>query len=257
MIEYGQSDGPRHDPGRPRGRARASSSSTSTSTGPSRRPTTSRRSGRSASRSAASSAPSRASCRSRSWASRRTAATTTSRSGAATRTRSCPRRDDRQKPSQIGLWAIGGIIEHLGALTAVTASTVNSYRRLWDTGFWAPVFADWGYQNRTTALRVSAPGRFEYRSVDSAVNPYLSLRRADHGDAGRHRAQARPGRAGGAEHLRGDGGGQGGQEDPDDLRRRARRARGGRGGESRRCPARCTVSSCTTSATSGSATAPR
>ena len=52
---------------------------------------------------------------------------------------------------------------------------MNSYRRLWDTGFWAPVFADWGFQNRTTALRVSAPGRFEYRSVDSAVNPYLSM----------------------------------------------------------------------------------
>ena len=86
-----------------------------------------------------------------------------------------PETDDQQKPSQIGLWAIGGILEHLGALTAVTASTVNSYRRLWDTGFWAPVFADWGYQNRTTALRVSAPGRFEYRSVDSAVNPYLSM----------------------------------------------------------------------------------
>jgi glutamine synthetase len=86
-----------------------------------------------------------------------------------------PETDDQQKPSQIGLYAIGGILEHLGALTAVTASTVNSYRRLWDTGFWAPVFADWGYQNRTTALRVSAPGRFEYRSVDSAVNPYLSM----------------------------------------------------------------------------------
>ena len=86
-----------------------------------------------------------------------------------------PDTDDRQKPSQTGLYSIGGILEHLGALTAVTASTVNSYRRLWDTGFWAPVFADWGYQNRTTALRVSAPGRFEYRSVDSAVNPYLSL----------------------------------------------------------------------------------
>ncbi len=86
-----------------------------------------------------------------------------------------PETDDQQRPSQLGLWAIGGIIEHLPALTAVTASTVNSYRRLWDTGFWAPVFADWGYQNRTTALRVSAPGRFEYRSVDSAVNPYLSL----------------------------------------------------------------------------------
>ncbi len=86
-----------------------------------------------------------------------------------------PEGDDQRKPSQIGLWAIGGVLEHLGALTAVSASTVNSYRRLWDTGFWAPVFADWGYQNRTTALRVSAPGRFEYRSVDSAVNPYLSL----------------------------------------------------------------------------------
>ena len=64
---------------------------------------------------------SRASCRSRSWASRRTAATTTSRSGAATRTRSCRETDDQQLPSQIGLWAIGGILEHLGALTAVTA----------------------------------------------------------------------------------------------------------------------------------------
>jgi glutamine synthetase len=86
-----------------------------------------------------------------------------------------PDTKDLQKPSKIGLWAIGGIMAHQPALTAITCPTVNSYRRLWDTGFWAPVFADWGYQNRTTALRVSAPGRFEYRSVDSAVNPYLSL----------------------------------------------------------------------------------
>jgi glutamine synthetase len=73
----------------------------------------------------------------------------------------------------VGLHCVGGVMEHLGALTAIGSSTVNSYRRLWDTGFWAPVFADWGYQNRTCALRVSAPGRFEYRSVDSMVNPYL------------------------------------------------------------------------------------
>ena len=86
-----------------------------------------------------------------------------------------PETDDVQKPSQLGLWAIGGILEHLPALTCVSASTINSYRRLWDTGFWAPVFADWGYQNRTTALRISSPDRFEYRSVDSAVNPYLAL----------------------------------------------------------------------------------
>ena len=80
---------------------------------------------------------------------------------------------DERKPGPIGLHCIGGVMKHLDALTAIGSSTVNSYRRLWDTGFWAPVFADWGYQNRTCALRISAPGRFEYRSVDSMVNPYL------------------------------------------------------------------------------------
>lgn len=84
-----------------------------------------------------------------------------------------PDGDDPQMPGKVGLMAIGGIVHHLRALTAIGSSTVNSYRRLWDTGFWAPVFADWGFQNRTTGLRISAPGRFEYRSVDSMVNPYL------------------------------------------------------------------------------------
>ena len=72
---------------------------------------------------------------------------------------------DRRIPGKVGLQAIGGVMEHLPALTALGSSTVNSYRRLWDTGFWAPVYADWGYQNRTCGLRVSAPGRFVYRSV--------------------------------------------------------------------------------------------
>lgn len=84
-----------------------------------------------------------------------------------------PDTDDPQMPGKIGLQVVGGIVSHLAALTAIGSSTVNSYRRLWDTGFWAPIFADWGYQNRTTGLRISAPGRFEYRSVDSMVNPHL------------------------------------------------------------------------------------
>ena len=84
-----------------------------------------------------------------------------------------PDKKSGKKPGKVGLHCIGGIIEHLPALTAIGCSTVNSYRRLWDTGFWAPVYADWGFQNRTCGLRVSAPGRFEYRAVDSAVNPYL------------------------------------------------------------------------------------
>jgi glutamine synthetase len=81
--------------------------------------------------------------------------------------------DTTGKPGKIGLWCIGGVIEHLDGLTALGCSTVNSYRRLWDAGFWAPVYRDWGFQNRTCGLRVSAPGRFEYRAVDSMVNPYL------------------------------------------------------------------------------------
>jgi glutamine synthetase len=86
-----------------------------------------------------------------------------------------PESKNPRLPGQIGLWSIGGVLNHLSALTCISASTINSYRRYWDAGFWAPVFADWGFQNRTTALRISAPGRFEYRSVDSAVNPYLSF----------------------------------------------------------------------------------
>ena len=84
-----------------------------------------------------------------------------------------PEGDDPQMPGQIGLYAVAGVMKHLDALTALGCPTVNSYRRLWDTGFWAPVYKDWGYQNRTTALRISAPGRFEYRAVDSSVNPYM------------------------------------------------------------------------------------
>ncbi len=84
-----------------------------------------------------------------------------------------PDTDDPQIPGQIGLYSVAGVMKHLDALTALGCSTVNSYRRLWDTGFWAPVYKDWGYQNRTTALRISAPGRFEFRAVDSMVNPYL------------------------------------------------------------------------------------
>lgn len=92
-------------------------------------------------------------------------------------------------PTETGQHCIAGILAHLPALTAIAASTVNSYRRLSDTGFWAPVFADWGLQNRTTSVRVSAPGRVEFRTVDALVNPYLMgaalLKAFEHGlDAG-------------------------------------------------------------------------
>ncbi len=45
--------------------------------------------------------------------------------------------------------------------------SVNSYCRMWDFGFWAPVYKNWGWQNRTCTVRVAGGGRFEYRGVDS------------------------------------------------------------------------------------------
>lgn len=84
-----------------------------------------------------------------------------------------PEGDNPRVPGRIGLQAMGGLIEHLPGITVLGVSTVNSYRRLLEPGFWAPMFANWGYQNRTASVRNSAPGRFEYKAVDSMHNPYL------------------------------------------------------------------------------------
>ena len=80
---------------------------------------------------------------------------------------------ERWLPTTLGRHALGGMLKHLNALTAIGSSTVNSYRRLNDTGMWAPVGASWGLQNRSCAIRVSSPDRFEFRVADSMVNPYL------------------------------------------------------------------------------------
>jgi glutamine synthetase len=77
--------------------------------------------------------------------------------------------------SQTAKYFLGGLIKHADALTAICAPTVNSYKRFWDVGFWAPVFKAWGWQNRTCLVRCPGPGRYEYRGVDSSCNPYLTL----------------------------------------------------------------------------------
>ena len=58
------------------------------------------------------------------------------------------------------------------------APTINSYTRL-IPGFWAPTYATWGVENRTTALRI-IPGseksqRVEYRLGSADGNPYLTV----------------------------------------------------------------------------------
>ena len=59
-------------------------------------------------------------------------------------------------------------------MLAVLAPTVNSYARYWDLGQFAPSIVNWGYDNRTCAVRVSARGRLEFKLPDASVNPYLS-----------------------------------------------------------------------------------
>ncbi len=85
---------------------------------------------------------------------------------------------DPEGPAQLSETArhfLGGMLDHFGALMCVGNPTVNSYCRMWDTGFWAPIYKNWGWQNRTCTVRVASGGRFEYRGVDSSCNPYLTV----------------------------------------------------------------------------------
>ncbi len=85
---------------------------------------------------------------------------------------------DPDGPAQLSDTArhfLGGLLDHFGALMCIGNPTVNSYSRMWDYGFWAPVYKNWGWQNRTCTVRVASGGRFEYRGVDSSSNPYLSV----------------------------------------------------------------------------------
>ena len=91
--------------------------------------------------------------------------------------------------------ALGGILEHARGMLAVLAPTVNSYARYWDLGQFAPSIVNWGYDNRTCAVRVSARGRLEFKLPDASVNPYLSHTLRARGDGRRAGAPARSGAA--------------------------------------------------------------
>jgi glutamine synthetase len=93
-------------------------------------------------------------------------------------------RDPGDDPRGLGLSEvaynfIGGLKAHAKAYIAVTAPTVNSYKRLvvgapTSGATWAPAYVSYGYNNRTQMLRVPAPGRIEDRTVDGSCNPYLA-----------------------------------------------------------------------------------
>jgi glutamine synthetase len=76
---------------------------------------------------------------------------------------------------------IAGLLRHAAEITAVTNQWVNSYKRLIGGGE-APSYVCWGHNNRSALVRVpmykpskGQSSRVEFRSVDSACNPYLAF----------------------------------------------------------------------------------
>ncbi len=74
--------------------------------------------------------------------------------------------------------AVAGMLATMAENTLIFAPHANSYRRL-TPGTHAPAAIGWGYENRTTALRI--PGgdpkarRIEHRVAGADANPYLVL----------------------------------------------------------------------------------
>ena len=82
--------------------------------------------------------------------------------------------------SKVGRSFIAGLLRHASEITAITNQWVNSYKRLHGGGE-APALANWGRSNRGALVRVPMykpkkenSTRIEFRSPDSACNPYLA-----------------------------------------------------------------------------------
>jgi len=88
--------------------------------------------------------------------------------------------DDRTDPlPQVLRSAIAGVLEHLPAASLLLNPTVNSYKRL-VPGWFAPINATWGHDNRSCAVRAISSDRddlwrFECRRPGADANPYLAL----------------------------------------------------------------------------------
>ena len=73
---------------------------------------------------------------------------------------------------------LGGVLNSAGALCALFNPTVNSYKRInapatVSGASWSPNAVTWSGNNRTHMVRVPDAGRFEFRLMDGAANPYL------------------------------------------------------------------------------------
>jgi glutamine synthetase len=84
--------------------------------------------------------------------------------------------------SDLAYHFIGGLLKHLDSLIAITAASVNSYKRLLPHN-WASAFKCWGPQNREAAIRIPLPSKdhpeksihLEIKFVDATAQPYLMI----------------------------------------------------------------------------------
>jgi glutamine synthetase len=73
---------------------------------------------------------------------------------------------------------VAGVLAHAPALMAVLNPTINAYRRILPDSL-APTHANWGYDNRSTFIRIPPErgegARVEIRVGDGTANPYLAI----------------------------------------------------------------------------------
>jgi glutamine synthetase len=90
--------------------------------------------------------------------------------------------DGRYGLSGLAEHFLAGLLLHLPGLLALTAPSVNSYRRL-QPGHWSSAFVCWGPDNREATVRVpstfagaeEASTNLEYKPADASANPYLAF----------------------------------------------------------------------------------
>jgi glutamine synthetase len=82
--------------------------------------------------------------------------------------------------SEMGLYAIGGLLKHAPAICAFSNPTTNSYKRL-VPGYEAPVNLAYSRRNRSASIRIPMYSanpkakRIEFRCPDPSSNPYFTF----------------------------------------------------------------------------------
>jgi glutamine synthetase len=80
--------------------------------------------------------------------------------------------------SAAGRHAVGGVLRHAPALSALLNPTINSFKRFGPDTL-APWLIDWGLDNRSAMVRIpperGQAARMEVRLGDATANPYLAM----------------------------------------------------------------------------------